>query len=228
VKTLVGGTNISTEGLRQPQEWSTLDKLDVKNIKGIVEKFFPNHKYVNYPFYSTLNNLIDNFILRIKWVSPLDLIKYNKEEAVKTLTEKYNFKPYPYKHYESVFTRFYQGYILPNKFKIDKRKSHLSTLILTNQITRNQALELLRCNPYPNESELKIDLEYVLKKLELTSNEFFEYISRAPKSHLDYPNNRFFYTKIFLPLMALSRFISKDITIREKLAWLMRKFLRVK
>ena len=97
---------------------------------------------------------------RIRWVNFLDYFNYNKNEAKEYLVKKFNFKPYEYKHYESVFTRFYQGYLLPNKFKIDKRILHLSTLIVTNQMTRDDAVSLLKNSPYSSKDNLQEDIDF--------------------------------------------------------------------
>ena len=87
------------------------------------------------------------------------------------------------KHYESVFTKFYQAHILPEKFNIDKRKVHLSALIRTNQITRNEALKKLD-EPLYDEDEFSRDLKFVCKKLDFTENEFKEILDSDPVSHL--------------------------------------------
>ena len=106
-------------------------------------------------------------IKNIKWISFLDYFEYNKFDAIEILREKYGFKPYPYKHYESIFTRFYQGYLLPYKFGIDKRILHYSTLIISGQISREEALKNIQNkHAYPNDALLNEDKEYFLKKIE--------------------------------------------------------------
>jgi N-acetyl sugar amidotransferase len=225
LKVLIGGLNSNSEGIKQPETWSTLDKLDSKNIKGIINSSKQVIKKVNYPFYSKKQFIVDTFLYRIKWYSILDLINYDLKDAKKILITKYDFKPYPYKHYESIFTRFYQGYILPNKFNVDKRKIHLSSLIINGQMDRDTALNQLKENPYSSEVDLKKDYDYVIKKLGLTEKTFNEYIKRQPKSHLNYPNSRFSYKYIFLPLLAINRFIIADKPFMEKLKWLTRRVL---
>ena len=116
----------------------------------------------------------------------MDYLQYDKEIALKQLEAKVGYIRYPYKHYESVFTRFYQGYILPIKFNIDKRKVHLSSLIMSNQMTREAALELLDESPYPNEDLLKSDKKFVMKKLDFTEEEFTNYIKTPRREHTDY------------------------------------------
>ena len=126
-------------------------------------------------------------------IAPLDYIKYDKEEAKKMLIEKLSWKDYGGKHHESIFTRFYQGFILPKKFNIDKRKSHLSSLIYSKQMLRKEALEILKQSHY-SEKLQKQDLEYVAKKLEFTLPEFEKYIKDNPVSHFYYQTTT--YSKV--------------------------------
>jgi hypothetical protein len=106
---------------------------------------------------------------------------------MRVLQEELGWKYYGGKHYESIYTRFYQGYILPTKFKIDKRKAHLSTLIYSGQLTRDEALKELEKPIYPLEL-LKDDREFVIKKLDLTVDSFDEVMNLPCKTFQDYPN----------------------------------------
>ena len=167
-------------------------KFDKKNIKAIIKKF-GNNKIRTYPVIGILDLVKYISVDKIKWVNFLDYFSYDKNEATQYLIKNFNFKPYEYKHYESIFTRFYQGYILPEKFKVDKRILHLSTLIVTKQLSRNKALEILNKSPYPSELKLKEDKEYFLKKMSWNKEKLENYIKRKPKSHKDFPNNKFAY-----------------------------------
>ena len=109
------------------------------------------------------------------------------------LEKKVGYVRYPYKHYESVFTRFYQAYILPKKFNIDKRKVHLSTLIISNQMSRDEAMNLLKQSPYPNEELEKFDKEFVLKKLDFTEESFEDYIKAPAVPHEVYGSEKKFF-----------------------------------
>ena len=122
-KYILSGQNLSTEGMQMPKSWNWL-KLDAKNIKAIHKKY-GTQKIKTFPLISTMQWIYCEYFKGIKWLPLLDYFEYNKNNALNLLENKYGYKPYPYKHYESVFTRFYQGYILPNKFKVDKRKLHL-------------------------------------------------------------------------------------------------------
>ena len=189
---ILAGTNISSEGMAMPKNMNWF-KYDKKNIIDIAKKFGDN-KINTYPIIGTYDLVKYIIIKKIKWISFLDYFDYNKFKAINLLKEKYNFKPYPYKHYESVFTRFYQGYILPYKFGVDKRILHYSTLIISNQIKREDALkEIQSKHAYPSEDMLEEDKEYFLKKMNWTSNELETYIKRPPKRHDFYKSEKLLY-----------------------------------
>ena len=126
----------------------------------------------------------------MNWISLLDYIGYDKNEALRILIEKYKYKPYPQKHWESLFTRFYQGYILPEKFKVDKRMFHLSNLILSNQITREEALKEFNKPAYPSKELLNNDINYFIRKMEWTRDKLDDYIKRIPVPHDQYKSSR--------------------------------------
>lgn len=122
----------------------------------------------------------------------LDWIEYNKVEAKKEITAELGWRDYGGKHYESVFTRFYQGYILPEKFGVDKRKAHLSNLIFSGQMSKQEALEEIQYPMYDNDV-LKEDFQFVMKKLGFTTSEFYGYIDapEVPHSHYGLSRSRF-------------------------------------
>ena len=109
---------------------------------------------------------------------------------METLQRDFAYKPYPYKHYESIFTRFYQGYILPEKFGVDKRKLHLSTLVVSGQMSREEALKSLEGIPYSTAGELTQDKAYFLKKMGWTEDQLKDYIARPEKAHDSYPSEK--------------------------------------
>ena len=180
IKNILAGTNQSTEGMRMPPNWNWM-KFDKKNIKAISRKFSKN-KIRSFPAIGTLNYVYFEYFRKIRWVSFLDLFDYSKDKALDEL-KKFDYRPYPYKHGESVFTRFYQGYILPKKFNVDKRKQHLSNLIVTNQISRNEALEEIQSDPYNDPKSLQEDIEYFLKKMKWSENDLEKYLARKPINH---------------------------------------------
>ena len=180
IKYILSGTNTSTEGFRIPANWSWF-KNDAKNIRAIVKKY-SDQTIKTFPLFSSIDYIYYTFIKKINWVLFPDYFNYSKESAIEILKKKINYKPYPYKHFESVFTRFYQAYILPNKFKVDKRLIHLSAQIVSNEITRKEALEKIKNSPYDADQERE-DIEYFLTKFEWNELQLKEYISRPPKSH---------------------------------------------
>lgn len=184
VRYILSGMNQSTEGIRMPENWNWF-KYDKKQIISIGKKF-NNVKTNSFPAIGTLDYCYYRFFKKIEWLPFLDFIKFEKEAALTILENEFGYKRYPYKHYESIFTRFYQGYLLPKKFKIDKRKLHLSSLIVTNQISRNTAIEILQNSPYPSQVDLENDLEYFLKKMNWTQNDLELYLTRDPKPHDQY------------------------------------------
>lgn len=183
IKYIISGSNTATEGVRMPSTWAAVNKYDKKNILKIWKKFGKGYPLTSFPIYSTVDAIIDTFIRKIQWVRFLDLLDYKKSVALDVLSSEYGYIPYPYKHYESVFTRMYQGIILPEKFNVDKRRNHLSALILSGDMTRDEALKLLESIPYSNEKERDNDLDYFLKKFKWDAEQFEEYIQRPPKPH---------------------------------------------
>ncbi len=186
----INGGNFATESIL-PKSWVYI-KTDVKNIKAI-HKLFGKKKIETFPFVSTLQHLWnDKFTKKIRYINILDYINYNKIKAKEILKEELSWKDYGAKHFESIFTRFYQAYILPKKFGIDKRKAHLSSLICSGQITRKEAIDELKRDPYSSKKLLEVDKEYVLSNLGFSKAEFEKIMSEKPKSHLDYPNEKIF------------------------------------
>ncbi|MCP3932972.1 MAG: N-acetyl sugar amidotransferase [Bacteroidetes bacterium] len=190
LKYILSGSNTNTEGMAMPDGWNWF-KYDKKNIKKIGKKF-SDVKLKTFPAIGTIGFVV-NLLKGIKWVRFLDYFDYNKALAMGFLTENFGFKQYPYKHYESVFTRFYQGYILPEKFKVDKRKLHLSALICSGQMSRDEALEIMKERPYPTEQDLDNDIEYFLKKMGWNQKQMDEYLAAPEKPHRLYGTEKDFY-----------------------------------
>ncbi|WP_392891480.1 N-acetyl sugar amidotransferase [Pseudomonas migulae] len=188
IKYILSGSNSATEGMPMPEGWNWR-KWDKRNIKAIGRRNQVRIK--TFPIMGTLGYIYNRVIRGIKWVSFLDFYDYQKDAALDLLEEKYAYKRYPYKHYESVFTRFYQGYILPQKFDVDKRKLHLSTLVMSGQMTREQAIVHLQQSPYASSEELDRDRKYFLKKMGWTESQLETYLQRSAKPHDAYPSERF-------------------------------------
>lgn len=182
---IISGTNIVTEFI-MPQSW-LYKKMDYYNLKDINKKY-GNGNLKTYPTFDIKKYIYYSSVLKLVPISILDYVDYNKEEIKKFIADKLNWRDYGGKHYESIFTKFYQAYILPAKFGIDKRKAHLSTLICSGQITREKALEELKQELY-NPVELESDKEYVLKKFGITNKEFEEIMKTPPRSHSDFKSD---------------------------------------
>jgi len=184
VKYILSGANNATEAVLPPHwyHWKT----DALNITSIHSQF-GTKKLKTYPLLGYFKRLYYTRVLKIQTIPLLDYLPFNKEDAKRTIIKELDWKDYGGKHYESIFTRFYQSYILPRKFKIDKRKAHLSTLICSGQITREEALLEMKKEIFPAD-KLREDKAYVIKKLGLSEEEF-ENIMRLPiKRHTDYPS----------------------------------------
>ncbi len=188
---ILSGMNLNTEGVAVPENWKW-NKLDAKNIKSIV-KSHSAIKIRSFPLIGILDQLYNEYILGIKTINLLDYIEYDILNAKTYLQENYDFKPYLYKHYESVFTRFYQGHILPRKFMIDKRKPHLSSLIMSKTLTRKEAILLLENSTYGDEFQRKVDIRYFLKKMGWDHQDLNEYLARPEQSHAKYQSSIWFY-----------------------------------
>lgn len=185
-KYIVTGTNVVTEAIMGSQ-WSQGHR-DWRYIRSI-QKIFGTKKLATYPHYGLFKFIYYVYFKKQKIVKLLNYLEYNKEEAMELIQTKLNWKYYGGKHYESIYTRFYQGYILPKKFGYDKRRAHLSTLIVSEQISREEALKEIQEDPYPSKEMLDEDMEYLIKKFDLTEEEFKDIMNAEPKMYTDYPNN---------------------------------------
>ncbi len=191
VKYILAGTNTATEGIAIPPSWNHYKK-DAQNIKNINKKF-GTQPIKTHPLISTLKYLYMELVKGIKWVSFLDYVPYQKQDAIRILQEEVNYKPYPYKHYESVFTRFYQGYILPQKFGVDKRRIHLSALVASGEMNREYALTHFEKIPYNSIDDMNSDLAYVCKKLGFTQDELKKYMAETPVPHEFYGSEKWLW-----------------------------------
>jgi N-acetyl sugar amidotransferase len=184
---ILSGSNLSTEGIPIPEAWAWL-KNDARNIRGIGAR--RGVKLKTFPAIGTFGYVWYRLVRRVQWVHFLDYVDYRKQDALDVLQRDFGYKPYPYKHYESVFTRFYQGYILPEKFGVDKRRVHLSSLVMTGQMKRDEALAMLAGLPYPSAADLESDKEYFVKKMGWSRSDLDAYIRRPAKAHTDYPSEK--------------------------------------
>ena len=184
IKYILTGGNFSTECVRNPLEWMWYQSDSIQ-IKDIHSKF-GEIKLKTFPLTNILWHKIYLPIFKnIKLIRPLDYIHYEKEKATAELEKLYGFQRYPQKHFESRFTKFYESYWLYERFGYDVRKVQYSSLILTGQMTREEALEKLKSKPY-TEDYLKKELEFISNKLDITQKELLEFFNLPLKSHKDY------------------------------------------
>lgn len=182
---IIAGNNVVTESI-MPDSWLYSSK-DSKLIKAIHDKF-GKVKMKTYPRLTTFDYIQYLLLRGIRWVPILNYIPYVKSDAKKILIDELSWRDYGGKHYESIFTRFFHAYYLPNKFEYDLRKTYLAALICSGQITRDEALEELK-NPPAKEEMLVNDKEYVMKKLGLSTEEFESIMNGSKKSFDEYPNS---------------------------------------
>jgi N-acetyl sugar amidotransferase len=182
IKHVLSGNNIATESIL-PSPW-VFNKLDAENIKAI-HKQFGALPMKTYPLFTFLDKKYYFNFKKLLFVEPLNYGTYVKEEVKRIISEEIGWEDYGGKHFESVFTRFYQAYILPVKFKVDKRKAHLSNLICSGQLSREEALQELEKPIYDTELEKK-DKTFVIKKFGLTEAEFDRMMQMPEVPHEKY------------------------------------------
>ena len=181
IKYILTGGNYSTECIRNPLEWMYYQS-DARQIKDI-HRQFGQRPLLTFPLTNILwHKVYLPYVRGVKVVRALDFLPYNKEKATQFLVERFDYQRYAQKHFESRFTKFYESYWLPVKFGYDTRKVQYSSLILTGQMTREEALEKLKKPAYDAET-IKQDFEYVAAKLDISVDEL--------KSHMDAPNKTY-------------------------------------
>lgn len=212
VQYVITGINVRTES-HLPGAWSR-GHFDWKYIKSVHKKFghrrldtFPHMDFWTFRRYRQ----------NIQWVNILDYLDYVKKDALRQLEDSFGWKYYGWKHHESIYTRFYQGYILPKKFGFDKRKVHLSSLICSGEMTRADALEELKKEPYPIEIQEE-DKTYVIKKLGLTHQEFEKLMSAPKRVYWEYPSyerlHKTFFYKCYFRVEKLFNYIYRRLVSR--------------
>ncbi|MDV3458447.1 N-acetyl sugar amidotransferase [Sphingomonas sp. HF-S4] len=192
IKYILNGGNIATECVRNPLEWLYYG-TDMRQLNDI-RRQFGSVPMRTYPFSSVLRHKVYlRYIRKVEVVKPLDWMPYTKELARNTLSDLYGWKPYPQKHFESRFTRFYEGYWLPERFGYDTRRVQFSSLILTGQMRREEAIEALQHPAYDPET-IDHEFDYIARKLGITSEELRGYFTMPKKSYADYKNQRWMFT----------------------------------
>jgi len=187
MKYVLTGANYSTECVREPLQWH-YHASDLRQMRDIHRRFgtrplltFPTADIFTFKLYY-------RFVKGVRVVKPLNYVPYLKEEAMQTLVDRFGWQRYAHKHYESRFTRFYEGYWLPTKFGYDKRRAHFSSLILTQQLDRETALRRIAIPAY-DEATIAEDFEYVATKLDMSVDELHAIMQGPNKKYTDYQNS---------------------------------------
>lgn len=191
VRYILTGANYSTECVRNPVEWMYFQS-DSAQLRAI-HKRFGARPLTTFPTTSILRHKVYlPYLKRIRVVKPLNYVPYTKSAAMTLLADKFGWQRYPQKHFESRFTRFYEGYWLPKRFGYDTRKVQYSSLILTKQMTRDEALEELS-RPALGEEEAAREFEYVATKLGISVEQLQGYMDAPKKSYRDYESQERIY-----------------------------------
>lgn len=190
-KYILTGGNYSTECVREPNEW--VHENDITLIKDIHNRFgklpLKHMKFCGMFKY----RLYYRYLKGVKVYKILDLVRYYKKEVIEELKKEFDWEPYANKHFESIFTRFYEGYWLPKKFGYDKRRAHFSSLILTGQLNRSEALKILSKPPYSEEMAMK-DMEFICNEMKISVEEFKKIMNEENKTYKNYKNSyKFIY-----------------------------------
>jgi len=191
--------------------WQKTDKAMLIRINTLIKdihKKFGKVKLKTIPMCGMFKYRLNYaYVKGMQRVAPLDIINYDKDAAEIELKEKFGWEKYENKHYENIFTRFYEGYYLPEKFGYDKRKSYFSNMILTEHMTRELALEKLKETPY-NKEIMVNDMEYIAKKMGISINEFEDIIKGENKTYKDYKNS--------LSIIEISIKIAKKLGVEKR------------
>ncbi|KZS00978.1 Uncharacterized protein APZ42_002508, partial [Daphnia magna] len=186
IRWIISGHNLQTESIL-PEAWgyTSIDRKHLRSIHNLYGsrplRTFPTYSLFDYTFYWP-------FVKRNKILKMLNFEDYNKQSAKQFLIERFGWRDYGGKHYESRFTKFFQSYYLPKKFGFDKRRAHLASLVVSGQLSREAALSELELPPY-NEAEAAEDCSFVAKKLGINKSELESIIAASPKTYRDYPSN---------------------------------------
>ena len=192
IKYILNGGNFATEGIRNPRNWGWYG-TDLSHVHDIHNKF-GSIPLKSYPISGILNHKVYlRYVKGIKVVKPLDYIPYSKKIAQDTLSAEYDWRPYPQKHFESRFTKFFEGYWLPTRYGFDTRRVQYSSLIVTGQMTRDEAVERLRL-PALDEATVLADKEYIASKLRISTEDLDGFMELPHKTYKDYKNQEWMFT----------------------------------
>jgi N-acetyl sugar amidotransferase len=200
VRYVIFGNNVRTES-HLPHAWSQ-GHMDWKYISEVQKQFgtvvlrtFPHMDFWTQVYYRLTQTQVDL----------LNYMDYSKKDTIPILEREIGWRYYGGKHHESLYTRWYQGHWLPQKFGYDKRRHHLSSLICSGEMAREEALEALKIPPYSPALQEE-DTAYVIKKFGLTDEEYEQLMNLPKKSYWDYPSySRSYPGKAYRGLRAIYR-----------------------
>lgn len=185
----LSGGNYATESIL-PKSWG-YNAMDARNLKAI-HSLFGERPLKNYPTLNLYKSYIYYpYILKLKAFRPLNYLPYKRDEAIATLQQEIRWKNYGDKHHESRWTKWFQSYYLPTRFGYDKRRAHLSSMIMSKEITRDEALEKLSL-PLYDKNALRIDEEFIIKKLNMEKTEFERCFNAKPRHYSEFSNQEAF------------------------------------
>ena len=210
IRYVISGGNLATEGIF-PKSWHG-SAMDAINLKAI-HKRFGERKLVNYKTISFFEcYLWYPLIKKMRTIRPLNFMPYHKSQALQELQDTVGYKPYARKHGESLFTKLFQNYYLPKKFGYDKRRPHLSSLIVSGQLSREEALNILN-EPLYDKDELEIDIAFFCKKLRITREQFDQFITNTNHQYDEFPNWDKKYQKLKYLQSIATRITGKKLKI---------------
>lgn len=191
IKWILNGTNVSTECVRNPKEW-LYHGTDLAQLHDIHGRFGsrPLKSFPLSPIY--FHKIYLRYLRGVRVFKPLDLLPYTKAIAIETLQREYGWNAYPQKHFESRFTKFFEGYWLPTRFGYDTRRVQFSSLIQTGQMTREEALQKLELPAY-DPATIDEDFAYIASKLRISTEELRGYHEMPRKTHRDYRNQEWMF-----------------------------------
>ena len=186
IKYMLNGSNIATESIL-PKAWG-YDAMDYSSIKSVYKTCGRGKSLKKYPHTCLLRYYY--LQLKIKRINLLNYVDYSKEGAINMLSKEFDWNYYGGKHYESRFTKFFQSYYLPKRFKYDKKRAHLSSLVVNGELSREEALRQMEDNSIYTLEQMEEDRDYILKKLDITRDEWEAIMSAPLKNEDDYKNNK--------------------------------------
>lgn len=192
IKYIIGGGNVVTEGIL-PFAWGYYSQ-DLRQIKGI-HKIFGQKKLKTFPSLGLFKFIYYVLVKKIRLIPILNYLDYDKKAAVEIIEKELAWRYYGGKHYESIWTRFFQGYYLPKKFGFDKRRAHLATLVCSGQMSREVALAEMNTDPYAN-NNFNEDKKFVLKKFQMSEADWDQIMKAPLKTYKDYPSQAFLFEKL--------------------------------